>query len=80
MINIQMIVDEDNSIKVVNCSSVTIKHPSPNYSLGYNCNPHDDVFEFEAKTAILDDSPNLISMPDALLLRLRDYKIGRAHV
>lgn len=79
MINIQIIVDEDNSIKVINCSGITIKHPSPNYSLGYNYNPSDDVFEFEAKNAILDDSPNLFSMPDSLLLRLRDYNIDIEH-
>ena len=79
MTKIQIIIDEDNSIKVINCSGVTIKHPSPNYSLGYNYNPYDDVFEFEAKNAILDDSPNLISMPDALLLRLRDYNIDTEH-
>lgn len=79
MIKIQIIVDEDNSIKVINCSGVTIKHPSLNYSLEYNYSPHDDVFEFEAKNAILDDSPNLISMPDSLLLRLRDYNIDTEH-
>ena len=79
MINIQIIIDEDNSIKVINCSGITIKHPSPNYSLGYNYNPSDDVFEFEAKNAILDDSLNLISIPDPLLLRLRDYNIDTEH-
>lgn len=79
MINIQIIINEDNSIKVINCSGITIKHPSPNYALGYNYNPSDDVFEFEAKNVILDDSPNLISMPDALLLRLRDYNIDTEH-
>ena len=79
MTNIQMIVDEDNAIKVINCSGITIKHPSPNYRLGYNYNPSDDVFEFEAKNAILDDSPNLISMPDEFLLRLRDYNIDTEH-
>ena len=77
MIKIQIIIDEDNSIKVIDCAGITIRHPSPNYSLGHNYT--DDVFEFEAKNAILDDSPNLISMPDALLLRLRDYNIDTEH-
>jgi hypothetical protein len=76
---IQIIIDEDNSIKVIDCAGITIKHPNPNYSLGYNYDPSDDVFEFEAKNAILDESPNLISMPDALLLRLRNYNIDVEH-
>lgn len=76
MTNIQIIIDEDNSIRVINCSGVIVTPPQ-NYSLVND--PFDDTFKFEAKNAILDTSPNLISMPDALLLRLRDYNIDTEH-
>lgn len=79
MTKIQIIIDEDNSIKVINCSGITITHPKPNLSFGFYHDLHDCAFEFEAKNALLDDSPNLISMPDSLLLRLRDYNIDTEH-
>ena len=76
MTKIQIIIDEDNYIRVVNCAGVTIEHPNPNIM---DTNPFGDTFKFEAHNAVLDTTPNLISMPDALLLRLRDYNIDTEH-
>lgn len=74
MTKIQIIIDEDNSIKVINCSEVEIEHPSIVWSHDY-----DGTFSFTAQNVILDESPGLISLPDDLLVRLRDYNLDTKH-
>ena len=37
------------------------------------------VYQFAASNVIFDESPQLISIPDELLLRIRDYNIDAEH-
>lgn len=77
MTKIQIIIDDEKSLKGFTCTGVEVERliPDPGgmYKYGYEFIPQ--VFKFNCTGIISDDSPNLISLPDELLLRIRDYNI-----
>lgn len=78
MTKIQIIIDDGKSLQGLTCSGIEIYTPTPSYES--TC-----IFErekelnFTTKGVIFDESPQLISIPDELLLRIRDYNIDTEH-
>ena len=77
MTKIQFIVDDGNSLKAYRCDEVEINMPTCDYfSMDrYTMEQAPRKFYFTAHNVIGDDSPTLVSIPDELLLRIRDYNI-----
>ena len=81
MTKIQIIIDDGESLKGITCTEIGMEKILDNdnwYLHGHN--PHWGQYQFVAHNAIFDNSPNLISVPDELLLRIRDYNIDVAHL
>lgn len=79
MIKIQIIIDQDGELTGLTCGELTIEHPTPNYSFRSTPMLSPNEFRFTASRVVKDDSPNLISLPDELLLRIRDHNIDEEH-
>lgn len=81
MTKIQIIIDGEQSLKVLTCSDVEISQPAPTYQelYGFGFEHPMKEFHFTARSVVADDSPTLISLPDELLLRIRDYNIDTDH-
>lgn len=81
MTKIQIIIDYEESLKALTCTGVMAETLTPGpeeiYTYGYERIPKS--FHFDCTNVIADDSPNLISIPDELLLRIRDYNIDAEH-
>ncbi len=77
MTKIQFIVDDGKSLKAYRCDEVEINMPTPDYSFAdrYKMEQAPKKFYFTAHNVIGDESPTLVSIPDELLLRIRDYNI-----
>ena len=77
MIKIQFIVDDGQSLKAYKCDEVEINMPTSDYFSvdRYKMEQAPRKFYFTAHNVIGDDSPTLVSIPDELLLRIRDYNI-----
>ena len=78
MVKIQFIIDDEKSLKAYTCTDVDIEMPTLSYfetMLDYKVETIPQYFRFTARNIITDDSPALISLPDELLLRIRDYNI-----
>ena len=45
----------------------------------FECSRCTGVYQFAASNVIFDESPQLVSIPDELLLRIRDYNIDIEH-
>ena len=81
MIKIQFIIDDGQSLKAYRCDNVEINIPTSDYSFAdrYKMEQAPKRFYFTANNVIGDDSPTLVSIPDELLLRIRDYNIDTEH-
>lgn len=81
MTKIQIIVDDEKSLKAYTCTEVDMYTPTSDFAEAYNyrweCVPK--MLHFTARGIYSDDSPTLISLPDELLLRIRDYNIDTEH-
>lgn len=81
MTKIQIIIDDERSLKALTCTGVTAKAliPDSEEICTYGHERFPRYFHFECTNVISDDSPNLISLSDELLLRIRDYNIDTEH-
>lgn len=79
MTKIQMIIEQDGNITGLTCKDLIIEQPTPDmwHKAPVTYTPRE--FRFVASNVIQDNSPNLISIPDELLLRIRDYNIDVEH-
>ena len=77
MTKIQIIIDDGESLKGITCNNIIaelIESENPREQ------PRFGSYQFSAEDIALDESPNLISIPDELLLRIQDYNIDVAHL
>lgn len=81
MTKIQIIIDDEKSLKAFTCTDVEVQRFEPDYPAMYGHGFSENIqkFNFTANNIIVDGSPNLISLPDELLLRIRDYNIDTEH-
>ena len=81
MTKIQIIIDDDKSLKAYTCNEVNMISPELELDeyCGVHLSPHIRKLRFEASTLIVDETPQLVSLPDELLLRIRDYNINTEH-
>lgn len=81
MTKIQIIIDDEKSLKAFTCTDVEMQRFEFEYPAmyGYDFSKNIQKFNFTANNIIVDDSPTLISLPDELLLRIRDYNIDTEH-
>ena len=77
MTKIQIIIDDGQSLKCIACNNITAESIEPENPWE---RPRFGSYQFIASDIIFDESPNLISIPDELLLRIRDYNIDVAHL
>ena len=81
MTKIQIIIDDEKSLKGITCTGIStqeILSDDEEWSL-FECTRSTGVYQFTASNVIFDESPQLISIPDELLLRIRDYNIDIEH-
>ena len=80
MTKIQMIIENDEGTLIgLTCEELLIEHPTPTFSFNPEFMMVPRNFHFSAGKITTDNSPNLISLPDELLLRIRDYNIDVEH-
>ena len=72
MIKIQIIIDDGQSLKGITCNNITTELIEPENPWE---RPRFGSYQFIARDIMFDESPNLISIPDELLLRIRDHNI-----
>lgn len=78
MANIQIIVDEDNTLKAFTCTGISITEQPPEFNyFGARSTPK--TFNFNCNQVVFDETPRLVSLPDELLIRIRDYNIDTEH-
>lgn len=78
MTKIQIIIDDEKSLKGLTCTGVDMQEliaDDEEWTLR-GCRPRFGTYQFTANNVVMDDSPNLISIPDEVLLRIRDYNIN----
>ena len=76
MTKVQIIIDDGESLKGITCNNITtelIESDNPWERPRYGS------YQFIARGIMFDESPNLISIPDELLLRIRDHNIDTEH-
>ena len=81
MAKIQIIIDDDKSLKGITCTGISAQEllsDDEEWSL-FERPRRTGVYQFAASNVIFDESPQLISIPDELLLRIRDYNIDAEH-
>ena len=76
MIKIQIIIDDGKSLKGITCNNITTELIEPDNPWE---RPRYGSYQFIARDIMLDESPNLITLPDELLLRVRDHNIDAEH-
>ena len=80
MTKIQIIIDYGESLRGLTCNGIEIFTPAPSYAttrdFGFE---REKEFNFIAKDVVLDETPQLISIPDELLIRIRDHNIDTEH-
>ena len=74
MTKIQIIIDDEKSLKAFTCTNLEM-FSTPAYEGIRYLHSNPTHYTFTANNIVLDESPNLISLPDELLLRIRDYNI-----
>lgn len=80
MTKIQIIIDDGKSLQGLTCNRAEIITPTPSYeAISHFDFERAKEFSFIANDVIFDESPQLISIPDELLLRIRDYNIDTEH-
>ena len=81
MTKIQIIIDDEKSFKGLTCTGIGMQEliaDDEEWTLrGHR--PRFGTYQFTANNVVIDDSPNLISIPDEVLLRIRDYNIDAEH-
>lgn len=78
MTKIQIIIDDEKSLKTFTCTNLEMfSMPAYEGTRWLHSNP--THYTFTANNIVIDDSPTLISLPDELLLRIRDYNIDTEH-
>ena len=80
MTKIYIIVDEEEKLKGFTCDNIEMQRLEPGDDY-YMCADHfrSDTYLFTSNHIVYDESPTLISLPDELLLRIRDYNIDTDH-
>lgn len=81
MTKIQIIIDDEKSLKGITCTGIStqeILSDDEEFPL-FERSRRTGVYQFAASNVIFDESPQLISIPDELLLRIRDYNIDIEH-
>ena len=78
MTKIQIIIDDEKSLKAFTCTDLQVLS-MPAYEGTRYLHSNPTWYQFIANNILVDDSPNLISLPDELLLRIRDYNIDAEH-
>lgn len=76
MTKIQIIIDDENTLKGITCNNITAELIEPENPWE---RPRFGSYKFIARDIMFDESPNLISIPDELLLRIRDHNIDEEH-
>lgn len=81
MTKIQIIIDDETSLKGLICAGLEIQELIADEEewTSRGCRPRFGTYQFTANNIVVDESPNLISLPDELLLRIRDYNIDTEH-
>lgn len=74
MTKIQVIIDDEKSLKAFTCTDLQVLS-MPAYEGTRYLHSNPTYYQFICEHIVVDDSPNLISLPDELLLRIRDYNI-----
>ena len=81
MIKIQIIIDDGESLRGLTCNGIGREEliaDDEEWTLrGYR--PRFGTYQFTANKVVMDESPNLISIPNEVLLRIRDYNINVEH-
>ena len=72
MATIYMVIDKDGELTGLTCTELAMNQYVPDYYCGLTPSP---CFHFTANNVVYDESQNLISLPDELLLRIRDHNI-----
>lgn len=81
MTKIQIIIDDEKSLKGITCTGIItqeILSDDEEFPL-FEPYRRTGVYQFVASNVIFDESPQLTSIPDELLLRIRDYNIDIEH-
>ena len=76
MTKVQIIIDNGESLRGVACNNIIAEFIAPENPWEQ---PRFGSYQFSAQDVAFDDSPNLISIPDELLLRIRDHNIDAEH-
>lgn len=81
MTKIQIIIDDEKSLRGLTCAGLEIQEliaDEEEWALRGR-RPRFGTYQFTANNVVMDESPDLISIPDELLLRIRDYNIDVEH-
>lgn len=80
MTKILIIIDDENSLKGLTCTGINAQELIYEGD-GYLFEPARRIgaYQFTARNVIADESPQLISIPDELLIRIRDHNIDVEH-
>ncbi len=78
MTKIQIIIDDGESLKAFTCTDLQVLS-MPAYEGTRYLHSNPTWYQFITNNILIDVSPNLISLPDELLLRIRDYNIDTEH-
>ena len=76
MTKIQIIIDDGESLKGITCNNISVESFEPENPWEQ---PRFGSYQFIARNIIFDESPNLISIPNEVLLRIRDHNIDAEH-
>ena len=76
MAKIQIIIDDEQSLKGITCNNITVELIEPENPWE---RPRFGSYQFIARDVMFDESPNIISIPDELLLRIRDRNIDEEY-
>lgn len=81
MTKIQIIIDDEQSLKGLTCTGINAQELISEGDEWYLFEParRIGVYQFTANNVIVDESPQLISLPDELLLRIRNHNIDVEH-
>lgn len=81
MTKIHIIIDDEKSLKGITCTGIStqeILSDDEEFPL-FEPSRRTGVYQFAASYVTFDESPQLVSIPDELLLRIRDYNIDIEH-
>lgn len=81
MTKIYIITDDGQSLKVLTCNDIEAQelfYDDDKWYL-YGHKSRFGTYQFTASNVVIDESPDFISLPDELLLRIRDYNIDVEH-